>query len=158
MDDARGAVDERRMIDLEAVPADGTLLVTLSPVDGVDLGDAGDVGEDGETVEAFLIALEDGVACYRNHCQHWTDVRLDSGDGAFVRNGDIFCQKHGATFQRETGYCDFGPCEGAVLDSVAVETRDGGVHLTDPDYVFVGVGPVERGDAEGGSRIDFTGS
>ncbi|MFA9517701.1 Rieske (2Fe-2S) protein [Halopenitus sp. H-Gu1] len=150
--------DERRMIDLEAVPADGTLLVTLAPVDGMDAGDAGDVGADGEEVEAILVRLEDSVACYRNHCQHWTDVRLDTGDGAFVRNGEIFCKKHGATFDRERGYCDFGPCEGAVLDSVAVEVCDREVHLADENYAFRRIGPVDRADVEGGSRIDFTGS
>lgn len=149
--------ETRRIAAVEDVPDDGTLLVTLSPHGEVDDG-MGDVGAGGEEVEAVLIRLSDGVAAYRNYCQHWTDVRLDRGDGAFVRNGEIFCQKHGATFEADSGYCNFGPCEGATLEPVDVETVDGAVYLADDDYAFRRIGPAERDDAEGGSRIDFTGS
>lgn len=152
--------EDRRVADLSAVPDDATLLVTLRPVGDV-ADDTGDVGAD-ETgdpeVEALLIRLSDGVAAYRNYCQHWTDVRLNKGDGGFVRNGEIFCRKHGATFESDSGYCNFGPCEGATLDRVDVTAEDGAVYLTDDDYEFVRVGPAERDEEAGGSRIDFTGN
>ncbi len=153
---------ERRIVAVEEVPEDSTLLVTLRPVDpdAVDDGE-GDVGIDGDgnpEAEAILIRLADGVAAFRNYCQHWTDVRLDRDEGAFVRNGEIFCQKHGATFEADSGYCNFGPCEGSVLETVDVAVADGAVYLTDDAYEFLRLGPAERDADGGGSRIDFTGS
>ncbi len=153
---------DRRIAAVEEVPDDDTLLVTLRPLDAAAVDEAeGDVGEadDGTPeAEAVLIRLADGVSAFRNYCQHWTDVRLDKGDGAFVRNGEIFCQKHGATFEADSGYCNFGPCEGSVLETVDVDVVDGAVYLTDDAYAFVRIGPATRDDDASGSRIDFTGS
>ncbi len=153
---------ERRIVAVEEVPEDSTLLVTLRPVDPDTVDDGeGDVGtgDDGNPeAEAILIRLSDGVAAFRNYCQHWTDVRLDRDEGAFVRNGEIFCQKHGATFEADSGYCNFGPCEGSTLEAVDVAVDDGEVYLTDDAYEFLRLGPAEREEGSGGSRIDFTGS
>jgi len=121
------------MADVADVPGDDTLLVTLS-------------NGDGEEVEAILTALADGVVAWRNYCKHWTDVRLDRGDGAPIRDGDVLCRKHGATFEKESGVCTFGPCEGAQLEGVDVTVADGGVYLADDDYEFVRVGPAEDDD------------
>lgn len=153
---------DRRIVDVEDVPEEGTLLVTLRPLhaDAVD-GTEGDVGaaDDGTPeAEAILIRIGEEVRAFRNYCQHWTDVRLDKGDGAFVRNEEIFCQKHGATFEAESGYCNFGPCEGSVLESVDVAVDGGGVYLVDDAYAFVRVGPANLPEGASGSRIDFTGS
>ncbi|WP_255148651.1 Rieske (2Fe-2S) protein [Halorarius halobius] len=140
--------DDRRLAAVEDVPAESTLLVTLR--------------EGSDEREALLVRLDDGVACWRNYCQHWTDVRLDRGSGARVKGGEIWCQKHAATFDPTTGECTFGPCEGAYLEEVDVEVRDGGVYLADDDYAFVRQGPAEENTDEsltsGGGRIDFTGS
>ena len=153
---------DRRIAGVDEVPEDGTLLVTLRPTDPDAVDDAeGDVGRDaGGTpeAEAILTRAAGEVAAFRNYCQHWTDTRLDTDDGAFVRNGEVFCQKHGATFEADSGYCTFGPCEGAVLESVGVGVVDDAVYLEDDDYEFVRLGPAERDADGGGSRIDFTGS
>ncbi|MCU4719168.1 Rieske (2Fe-2S) protein [Halapricum hydrolyticum] len=104
-----------RIVDLEAVPTDGTLLFT--------------VGHDGEEREAILTRLTDGsVVAWRNYCQHWTDVRLDTCDGAPMRGSEITCRRHAATFDRESGECTFGPCEGASLNEVGVTVHDGAVY------------------------------
>jgi nitrite reductase/ring-hydroxylating ferredoxin subunit len=139
--------DDRRIAPLSDVPEDGTLLFT--------------VREGFDEREVVLVRLADGVAAWENYCQHWTDVRFDKGSGGMVRNGELVCQKHGATFETDTGYCDFGPCEGAYLDRVAVAVHDGDVYLTDEDYEFDSLGPSEDADLSTGSpggRIDFTGS
>jgi len=153
---------DRRIAAIEEVPDDSTLLVTLRPVDAgaVDDGE-GDVGEadDGTPeAEAIVTRAAGEVRAFRNYCQHWTDVRLDKDDGAFVRDGEVFCQKHGATFEADGGYCNFGPCEGAVLESVGVTVDDDAVYLADDGYEFVRLGPAQRDGDGGGSRIDFTGS
>ncbi|WP_129114902.1 Rieske (2Fe-2S) protein [Halegenticoccus tardaugens] len=137
--------ESRRIVSVEEVPTDGTLLFTVRS--GVD------------TAEAILTRLGDGsVVAFENYCQHWTDVRLDKGSGALVRNGEIVCQKHGATFEQDTGYCDFGPCEGATLDTIAVAVEDGDVYLADDEYEFERLGPSGEYDLSSGSRIDFSGT
>lgn len=136
--------EDRRIAALDEVPVDGTLLFTMR--DGFDRR------------EAVLTRLADGVAAYHNHCQHWTDVRLDKGEGAAVRDDDIVCQKHGALFERDTGYCTTGPCEGATLDVVAVTVEDGAVYLAEDDYEFEKRGPSGDHDLSSRGRIDFTGT
>ncbi|MFB6268361.1 MAG: Rieske (2Fe-2S) protein, partial [Halobacterium sp.] len=131
---------------VEEVPADGSFLYTLA--------------DDGEEREAILLRLSDGtVSSFLNYCMHWTDVKLDTGDGAPVRNGDVVCRKHAATFEKDTGVCTHGPCEGAQLDPVDVEVRDGDVYLADADYEFVAAG-VEDDDpvdlsTNPGARLGF---
>ena len=135
------------------VPTDGTLLFTMRARDGN--GSAG-----GDVVEVVLSrrADDDEVVAYRNYCKHWTDVRLDTGSGAAVRDGELVCQRHGATFDREDGVCTFGPCEGAVLDAVDVAVADGTVHLVAADFEFVSLGGDESRDLSSGSRIGFDGA
>lgn len=153
---------DRRIAAVEEVPEDSTLLVTLRPVDPESVGDGeGDVGEseDGDPeAEAILTRAAGEMRAFRNYCQHWTDVRLDKDDGAFVRNGEVFCQKHGATFEADRGYCNFGPCEGAVLEGVDVTVDGDDVYLTDAAYEFVRLGRSRRDGDGGDSRIDFTGN
>lgn len=130
--------ESARIADLDAVPADGTLLFTVE--------------HDGEEREAILTRLSDGsVVAWRNYCQHWTDVRLDTGDGAPMRGGEIACRRHAATFDRESGECTFGPCEGAYLNEIDVAVRDGEVLLTDEEYTFAYEGPADAHTASSGS-------
>jgi nitrite reductase/ring-hydroxylating ferredoxin subunit len=136
--------DDRRVAPLDEVPTDGTLLVTVR-------------GDDGPE-EVILVRLNGSVAAYKNYCQHWTDVRLDKGSGALVRNDEIVCQKHAATFETGSGYCNFGPCEGSYLETVDVAVRDGAVYLADDDYRFERLGPSGEQPQSSESRIDFTGT
>ncbi|MFB6229192.1 MAG: Rieske (2Fe-2S) protein [Halobacteriales archaeon] len=112
---------------------------------------------DGKESEAILLRAEDGVVAWRNYCQHMTHINLDKGSGAAMRNGEIVCTNHGAMFDADTGECTFGPCEGAYLNAVEVAVADGEVRLADPDYEFVGVGPIEDGpgDLSSTSNIEF---
>lgn len=134
-----------RIAAVEEVPTDSTLLVTLRNVT--------------EEVEAILTRFDDGVVAFRNYCQHWTDVKLDKGPGAAVREDQLVCRKHGATFGKASGTCDFGPCEGSSLETIDVTVRDGDVYLTDADYELVKRGGSEPdgSDLSTGSRIGFDG-
>jgi nitrite reductase/ring-hydroxylating ferredoxin subunit len=136
--------EDSRIAAVDEVPSDGSLLFTVR--DGFDLE------------EAILVALADGVVALRNYCPHWTDVRLDSGGGATVRNGELVCTKHGATFDRETGHCTHGPCEGATIEQLDVTVRDGAVYLTDDDYEFERLGPSGEHDRSSRGRIGFSGN
>jgi len=134
--------EDRRIVDADEVTAEETVVFTAKS--GFD------------TTEGLLTRLDDGtVAAYTNYCPHWRDVRLDKGSGATVRDGELVCGKHGATFRKATGDCDFGPCEGAVLDTFEVTVADGGVYLTDEAWDGAEPGLSEERDLSSGSRIDF---
>jgi len=134
----------RRIAAVEEIPDDGSVLFTVR--DGFD------------TEEAILLTLADGVVALRNYCPHWTDVRLDSGSGATVRDGEVVCTKHGATFEKATGDCTYGPCEGASIAQIEVTVSDGSVFLTDDDYEFEGLGPDGERDLSSRGRIGFSGN
>jgi nitrite reductase/ring-hydroxylating ferredoxin subunit len=136
--------EDSRIAAVEEVPADGSLLFTVR--DGFD------------REEAILLGLADGVVALRNYCPHWTDVRLDKGSGATRRNGELVCEKHGATFEAATGECTHGPCEGATIERLEVTVADGNVYLTDEDYEFEEVGPSGEHDLSSRGRIDFSGN
>jgi nitrite reductase/ring-hydroxylating ferredoxin subunit len=135
---------------VEEVPTDGTLLFTMRTRNGDGVTD--------EAIEVVLSRRDDDVVAYRNYCKHWTDVRLDKGSGAAVRDDELVCQRHGATFDRESGVCTFGPCEGAVLDNVDVRVADETVHLAEEEFEFGSLGGDESRDlSSGGGRIGFDG-
>ncbi|GAA0653783.1 Rieske (2Fe-2S) protein [Salarchaeum japonicum] len=125
------------------MPADSTFLFTVETDDGED--------------EAVLTRAEDGVEGYVNRCMHFTHIRIDKGSGAPVRNGELVCANHGAMFEQDTGVCTFGPCEGAQLDRIDIDVRDGGVYLVDDDYAFVRTGGIESDPADLGStsNVEF---
>ena len=107
---------------------------------------------DGEVDEAMLTKLSDGVVAYLNRCMHFRHIRIDKGDGAPMRDGELVCQNHAAMFEADSGVCTYGPCEGAVLDQVGIAERDGDVYLVDDDYEYVGDGPIEDGQGPSASE------
>lgn len=127
-------MDDGKLARVEAVPSDGTLLFTLR--------------SDSESREIILTRVDSAVTAWENHCQHWTDTRLDRGDGALIRDDQLVCRRHGATFERDSGECVWGPCEGAHLDEVAVAIEDGVVHLDEPGWVVAHRGPDETDDRD----------
>ncbi|QKY21618.1 Rieske 2Fe-2S domain-containing protein [Halolamina sp. CBA1230] len=127
-------MSEERIVDVAAVPAESTLLFTVED------------RESGEEREAVLVNTDDGVRAWFNYCQHWRDVNLDTGGGSVIRDGELVCKRHGATFECDSGECTFGPCEGAVLDELAVRTTAGGVFVDDDGYEFVRFGEAESDD------------
>ncbi len=133
-----------RIAAVEEIPEDSSLLFTVR--DGFD------------TEEVILLQLADGVVAFRNYCPHWTDVRLDSGSGATLRDGELVCEKHGATFEQSTGKCTYGPCEGATMEAVEIAVRDGEVFLTDEAFEFDSLGPDGDRDLSSRGRIGFSGN
>jgi len=135
---------DRRIAAAADVPADTTLLFTVREIDA------------DERREAVLVRTPDGeVRGWLNYCRHLLDVRLDKGSGAPMRDGEVVCANHGAYFRTDTGVCTFGPCEGAVLESVAVRVDDDGVYLTDDDYAFVDRGGLDDSDGSTPSELGF---
>lgn len=132
------------ILPVEDVPADTTALFTVREPDG------------DETHEVVLIDTDDGIEAWLNHCMHFTHIGLDKGSGAEYRDGEIVCTNHGAMFEADTGYCTFGPCEGARLDAVSIAVENGSVRLADERYEFVATGPkADDGDLTSTSNVEF---
>jgi nitrite reductase/ring-hydroxylating ferredoxin subunit len=105
--------------------------------------------------EAILIRNDGGFNAWLNYCQHYTHIKIDKGSGAEMRGDELICENHGAYFESETGFCNFGPCEGAYLNEVEVSVEDGAVYLNDDEYEFVAQGPIEDGDDDLGSKSNY---
>jgi len=134
---------DRRITSVDDVPADTTYLFTVRDAEG-------------EQREAVLVRTDDGVRGWLNYCRHLLDVRLDKGSGAPMRDGELVCANHGAYFEADSGYCTFGPCEGATLETVEVAVDDGDVFLTDEAYAFVESGPIDDGEGPSNtSNVEF---
>jgi len=134
---------DRRITSVDDVPADTTYLFTVRDAEG-------------DQREAVLVRTDDGVRGWLNYCRHLLDVRLDKGSGAPMRDGELVCANHGAYFEADSGYCTFGPCEGATLETVEVAVDDGDVFLTDEAYAFVESGPIDDGEGPSNtSNVEF---
>lgn len=136
--------EHSRLAAVEEIPADSSLLFTVR--DGFD------------REEVILLTLGDDVVALRNYCPHWTDVRFDTGSGATVREDELVCEKHGATFETRSGDCTHGPCEGATIEEIDVTVEDGVVYLTDEAYEFENLGPSGDHDLSSRGRIGFSGN
>lgn len=75
-----------------------------------------------------------------------------------MRDGELRCEKRGATFRATDGECTHGPCEGGTRDEVDVAVEDGGVYLAADRSEFDSVGPAADVDLTTGARIDFSGN
>ncbi len=82
--------------------------------------------------KGFAIRHEGVVRAYVNRCPH-LGVELDWQPGEFFDMTGLYlvCSTHGALFEPATGHCVAGPCRGASLERLAVEERNGQVHIPD---------------------------
>ncbi|MFC4358877.1 Rieske (2Fe-2S) protein [Halobium salinum] len=131
--DMHGEHDEAilvRCADPEAAPPEGAVL------DSVEADDA-----DGDDDSSEPLAVEAWI----NRCPH-EDQRLDRGQGAAMRDGQVICPKHGSMFDSCSGYCDNGEAKGTNLVPLDLEIEDGVVYLTDDDYRLVGAGGIDDDD------------
>lgn len=124
----------RAVAPVDDVPAETTYLFTLRETDS------------GDEREAILVRTDGELYVWLNYCQHYTHIKIDKGSGAEMRGDELICENHGAYFESDTGFCNFGPCEGAYLNDVEIAVEDGTVYLTDDDYEFVRAGPAESDD------------
>jgi nitrite reductase/ring-hydroxylating ferredoxin subunit len=87
-------------------------------------------GEAGLEPSSLILLRRGGqVRCYLNICPH-TGRRLDYAPGKFLlKNDTLICAVHGATFNQADGLCIAGPCRGEHLREVALQVRDGAIHL-----------------------------
>ncbi|SEK38194.1 Rieske (2Fe-2S) protein [Haloferax larsenii] len=136
--------DLERICSVDDVPADTTFLFRVA-------------GDDEDEREAILVRIDGDIRGWLNYCMHLTDIKIDKGSGATMRNGELICENHGAYFEADTGYCNYGPCEGAVLDDLDITVDGNHVFLSDDDYSFVGQGGVEKdpADRSSSSNVEF---
>jgi nitrite reductase/ring-hydroxylating ferredoxin subunit len=136
---------QRRIAAVDEVPHETTYLFVLRETDS------------GEKREAILVRADGEIRAWLNYCQHYTHINIDKGSGAEMRGEELICTNHGAYFEADSGFCNFGPCEGAYLTDVEIAIEDGDVYLVDDDYEFVDRGAIEtdRTDLESKSNYKF---
>lgn len=138
--------EDRRIAAADEVPAEGSLLFAVRD---------GRAGGCADEIEAVLVRSDGSIHAWENYCPHWTDVRLDKGGGVATRDEELLCRKHGAMFEKDSGRCTVGPCEGATLGSIDVAVEDETVYLADERYEFVRRGPGSDGDLSSRGGIGF---
>lgn len=132
-----------RLVAADEVPEQGSWLFTVRELDE-------------SLEEVILVRAADGIAAWKNFCQHETDQRLDRGRGAATRNGQIICPKHGSMFDATSGYCDNGKAAGSTLVEVDVTVNRGEVYLTDDDLAFEHEGGIDDdGMPDSTSHLSF---
>lgn len=83
-------------------------------------------------LSGFLVRKGDRIRAYLNRCPHaGHPLNLKPDDFLTPDRSLIVCCSHGALFEMETGYCVDGPCAGASLTRIPVETVAGFVLLAD---------------------------
>ena len=79
------------------------------------------VGSGEWPMKGFVVKVQDGVRAYVNRCAHvayplnYLPDRFLSYEGSMIQ-----CYVHGALFEKSTGLCVAGPCEGLSLAPVPV--------------------------------------
>lgn len=132
-----------QLTTVDEVPEQGSWLFTVSEPDGSE-------------EEVILVRFADGVAAWKNFCQHETDQRLDRGMGAATRDGTIICPKHGSMFDAASGYCDNGKAAGSTLVEVNITVRHGTIYLVDDDLTFLHEGGIDDDDSpDSTSHLSF---
>lgn len=77
---------------------------------------------DGVERDAFAVRWHGGWYAYVNSCRHQSRA-LDYGDGRFLDGDALVCRHHGARYRPDDGTCVDGPCAGASLTRLALESR-----------------------------------
>ena len=116
------------VLDFKGAPSAGTALYALD-----DLGDledpqtrSFDFGEGSERFAMFIMHYGSEVRGYLNRCPHaghpldFPEHQILTLDKSLLR-----CASHGAQFERDSGTCVSGPCEGRALVPVPVHVKDG---------------------------------
>lgn len=78
--------------------------------------------------DAFAVGHRGRMYAYLNTCRHQSQ-NLDFGDGHFFDEAfdALVCCHHGARYEVATGVCVEGPCRGARLTALVLETREDGL-------------------------------
>ena len=84
----------------------------------------------GRRERMFVIRDGDAVYSYINLCPH-QGTTLDWKPDAFltVEKDYILCATHGAIFEKNTGNCVWGPCQGRWLAPIKIRLEGGNVML-----------------------------
>lgn len=91
----------------------------------------------GQALPAFAVQFDGQLHAYINVCPH-RGTSLDWQPGEVFDESGLYliCATHGALFEPDTGVCVDGPCRGACLNRIAIETIGTDVVLTHDQRVL----------------------
>jgi nitrite reductase/ring-hydroxylating ferredoxin subunit len=83
-------------------------------------------------LRGFVVRVRAEVRGYINHCPH-AGHPLDLIAHEFLTHDGalILCHSHGALFDKLSGFCIAGPCQGQSLRAIALKLESGFVLLAD---------------------------
>lgn len=89
-------------------------------------------GVETEQGPMFVVLKEGNWYAYRNQCPH-LGISLDFVPHQFLSpdKSMIQCAMHGALFEKETGLCVSGPCEGQSLQPLLVIQEENHLWLSE---------------------------
>lgn len=101
-------------------------------------GDAKGFPIDGNPRRKVIVLRHEGrLIGWLDSCPHYAGGTPMAWRTNAYLNGDktkIVCASHGATFNKETGVCELGPCLGQSLTPVPLRVdTDGSVFIVGPD-------------------------
>jgi nitrite reductase/ring-hydroxylating ferredoxin subunit len=87
----------------------------------------------GKQIDGFIINVRGRYRAYVNRCPH-AGTPLDQWPNEFLADDGhhLVCSTHGAVFDPDSGVCLEGPCPGASLDVLLVESDGGDLAVTWP--------------------------
>lgn len=80
----------------------------------------------------FAVKHDGDIYVYKNECPH-LGVNLEFEKDQYLNNDGalIQCAMHGALFEKETGRCVSGPCQGESLTPVDFTIIDDVIHVNE---------------------------
>src|SRR5882672_5632645 len=91
------------------------------------------LGEGEDELDIIIVQTNGARHAYINCCPHQF-IPLETFPNHFLTEDKKYfvCSGHGARFALDSGKCVSGPCLGKGLDKLAIEERDGAIHLAEP--------------------------
>ncbi|MEZ5498232.1 MAG: Rieske 2Fe-2S domain-containing protein [Steroidobacteraceae bacterium] len=92
------------------------------------------VGAGDWPLQGLVVKLPGRIVAFRNVCPHaGHPLNLRPNDFLSPDGMLIMCHSHGALFEKSTGLCVAGPCQGRHLRPIAIEVASGVVLLAGED-------------------------
>jgi len=115
-------------------PAPGSFLCHTSEIDPGRVKEFRFGGDSPFAFRLFIYNDQGEYRAFRNSCPHF-GVPLNHEPGElFTPDGQYFlCMTHHATFDKHSGTCVAGPCEGQALEHIPLRHDEGRLLVADPD-------------------------
>jgi nitrite reductase/ring-hydroxylating ferredoxin subunit len=87
-------------------------------------------GDGKDAFRVVVFRLGERLVAYHNCCPHFSLALNYEPDKFHVFDGEVLmCAHHVAMFRLEDGECFDGPCQGARLTAIGIQTKNGEIRI-----------------------------